>query len=524
MDQRREQALLAEADDARRRGDLRAAMGALGDVVNANPAHAEARHLLARIMAVIDDPGAAVEEMRRAVAAHPDRARWQYDLGDVCARAGLLEEAVEAFRRAEAMDPGEATYPGRIAAISRRLRDNAGAVEAAERALRLDPDQGFALQVMSQEALRAGRVDEAEAYARRIIDSADAPADEVPGWHALGRVLERRERWGEAFDAHMSANRIKLQNAAARDALRSDVVRQFPIFLGHDGPARYRAWGARRYDDSIPAPVILTGFPRSGTTMTEQILAAHPALATGEERDLCLPVLREVGEMVGGIGLRPFLGQLDELSDEQVGRLRAVYRQGLELAVVEELRGRVLVDKHPLRVIDLGLVNRIFPEARVIVMVRDPRDVCLSALFQDFAINPGMVRFLSPELCVEWYAKVMGFWLRLREMLTLDVLVVRYEDLVTDFETWAPRLIEFTGVAWDDRVREFHTGAGRRVVRSASFEAVTEPLNRRAIGRWRRYRDRMAPMLDRLEPFVSAFGYDASDAPPALGDAGPDAT
>ena len=91
--------------------------------------------------------------------------------------------------------------------------------------------------------------------------------------------------------------------------------------------------------------------------MAEQILAAHPAVVTGDELDLCLPLLHDIGEMVGGIGLRPLLDQLDELSEGQLARLRSTYREGLIRGVPDASGALVMVDKHPLRVIDLGLIN-----------------------------------------------------------------------------------------------------------------------------------------------------------------------
>ncbi len=111
------------------------------------------------------------------------------------------------------------------------------------------------------------------------------------------------------------------------------------------------------------------------------------------------------------------------------------------------------------------------------------------------------------RVCGEWYAKVMGFWLRLREMLSIGVLEIRYEDLVGDFDRWGARLVEFAGLEWDDAIGTFHEGARERVVRSASYEAVTERVHTRSVGRWACYADRLAPVLERLAPFVEAFGY-----------------
>ena len=511
MDEQQEYMMLSQADAARQQGDLPTAYKLLARVVEESPSNFEARRGLAVLMSMFGSYDDAIGHMRTVLDSYPGVARWHFDLGQMLEASGRLEEAMGSFARAEELDPSESLYPGRIAMLSRRLRDGAGCREAAERALRLNPHEHRALIALAKEAMRQGDLEEAEGRARTVVEHAEEPIIQATGWHEVGRVLEERGEHDEAFDAHMSANRLKLGMSFSREAMRSKVLMHFPGYLGHgDAPARYKAWGAKRYDDGIPAPVVLAGFPRSGTTLAEQILAAHPGLATCEEHTLCAPVRAEMDTMFGKKAMvRPILELLDGLSDDQVRRLRRLYRDGLVRHVPEGLRERTLVDKHPFRTLDLGLMNRIFPEARVITMIRDPRDVCLSSLFQDFNVNPGVVRLFSLPLCADWYAKVMGFWLKVRPLLSLEVLEVRYEDLVTDFETWARRMVEFAGVEWDERVLRFHAEAGERVVRSTSYEAVTEGVHTRAIGRWKRYAQKLEPIMERLAPFVEAFGYEA---------------
>jgi hypothetical protein len=218
------------------------------------------------------------------------------------------------------------------------------------------------------------------------------------------------------------------------------------------------------------------------------------------------------GLLGSGAEFRPLLDVLDDLTDDQVRSLRATYQGELERFIPAQDRSRTLVDKDPMRILDLGLMNRIFPECRVIFMIRDPRDVCISAFFQDFMVTPLMVRCFSLTMCADWYAKVMGFWQKLKPKLSMEILEVRYEDLVGDFDSWSRRMLEVAGVGWDECVREFYKPASERMIRSASYEAVTEKLNSRSIGRWKRYADRLAPVLEKLEPFVDAFGYEPSEA------------
>ena len=518
-----ENMLLSQAVAAQRRGDLAGAIEILGRVVESNPQHWLVWRGLAGLLFATGYRTRAIEHMEAAVAGLPTDPVWFMELGNMLEADGRFDRALEVFRTAERLSPKDARFPGCQAMLLRRMRDEEGARAACERAIALDPNQHRALLALTQTCLKTGELDRAEASARRLIDHGPDPLTRATAWHLLGRVLEKRGAYAEAFETHLSGNKLKLATPRAGEMLRLGLI-PFAPFVGHgDGPARYRAWGEKRYDDGIPAPIIVTGFPRSGTTMAEQILAAHPRLATCEERPLCMPVREALDGMLGGgVGLRPLLEALDALNDDQVRRLRSIYRAELERGVAEGDRGLVLVDKLPVRVLDLGLMNRIFPEARVIVMIRDPRDVCLSALFQDFAINRFMVRFLTPALCAEFYERMMGFWLKIRGMLSMQVLEVRYEDVVGDFDRWSRRMIECAGVEWDPRVSEFHKPAQERIIRSASFDAVTERVHTRAVGRWRRYETQLAPILGRLEPFVAAFGYEPSSGS-APGPGGPGA-
>lgn len=203
---------------------------------------------------------------------------------------------------------------------------------------------------------------------------------------------------------------------------------------------------------------------------------------------------------------------LDALTPGQVSELRLLYWSEVWKVVGAEAREQAdsirVVDKHPLRILDVGMLNRLFPESKVIVMIRDPRDCCLSAFFQDLGLTPVSARFLRLETLGEVYATIMGFWTSIREHLSLDWIEVRYEDFVSDFESNARRLVEFVGEAWDERVLEFHTKAAKRTINTPSWQAVTQKVNTRAVGKWANYERHLGPLVERVRPFLEAFGYE----------------
>jgi hypothetical protein len=171
-----------------------------------------------------------------------------------------------------------------------------------------------------------------------------------------------------------------------------------------------------------------------------------------------------------------------------------------------EPQGRVFVDKLPLNSIKLPLIARLFPEARVLLAVRDPRDVVLSGFRQRFRINPSMFELLNLEGAAAFYDQVMGLTALYRERFDLPVLVHRYEDLVGDFETAARRVCAFVGVAFSEDMRRFERHGERRAIATPSAGQVVRGLYDGS-GQWRRYAAELAPVLPRLAPWIARFGY-----------------
>ncbi|MFQ5468640.1 MAG: sulfotransferase, partial [Kiloniellaceae bacterium] len=159
--------------------------------------------------------------------------------------------------------------------------------------------------------------------------------------------------------------------------------------------------------------------------------------------------------------------------------------------------------------VDLGLARRLFPDAPVLIALRDPRDACLSCFMQRFQFNDAMANFFALESTAEAYAAVMGLWLQLRDALAPPWREVRYENLVEDFEAEVRGVLDFIGAGWHPEVAAYREKAARQVITTPSYRQVTGAVHGRAAGRWRRYRTELEPILETLAPFVQAFGYPA---------------
>ena len=155
----------------------------------------------------------------------------------------------------------------------------------------------------------------------------------------------------------------------------------------------------------------------------------------------------------------------------------------------------------------LHLWLRVFPDLKVLIALRDPRDVIVSCFFQKQMLNATNANFLSLERTARHFADLMDVWLRLRELGGFDWLESRYEDVVSHLESEGRRVTEFLGLTWHERQANYHEAARKKFVFAPTYNDVTRPVHGRAVGRWQHYAEALAPIEQRLAPYCRAFGY-----------------
>ncbi len=257
----------------------------------------------------------------------------------------------------------------------------------------------------------------------------------------------------------------------------------------------------------IDNPVYIIGFPRSGTTLLDTLLRGHPSIRVAEESDA-------VGVMVNRLSgdSDERLQTLANLQDRDVEGLRKTYFDALARHARPE-DGVMPVDRFALNTVYAGEIHRVFPEARFILMLRHPADCVLSCYMQTFYETPANASFFTLEDSAHLYDRVFGLWQQYTGLLQLNVLQVKYEDLVTDAETTCRQILDFLEMPWHPGILEHErTALDRSLISTASYNQVTRPLYTEAQGRWQRYRAELEPVLPVLEPWIGYFGYKESPA------------
>ena len=265
-------------------------------------------------------------------------------------------------------------------------------------------------------------------------------------------------------------------------------------------------WSTAPFPADQPAPVFLLGFMRTGTTLTQEVLGAHPGVFVADETDLIISVVNELAQLSNGQGSIP--EQLRKLDLDGILHLRAFYWNRARALYGDKIGERLLLDKTTMNTIDLGLINCLFPDAKLVFLLRDPRDVCLSCFMQTMIPTPSTVHLLSWQDTASFYAQVMDWWLTVKPRLTMDFIEFRYEDAVFQFEPAFRKVFDFLGLDWDPAVADFHKNVAGKYIASPSFSQVSQPLYSSSVGRWRHYEAEYAAISGWLQPYLNAFGYE----------------
>ena len=329
--------------------------------------------------------------------------------------------------------------------------------------------------------------------------------------HRLAVVCDKLGRHDEAIAALNQAKELECRHLPVISQLRAQrrEWREWHSGLADFTSVQGREWREQAAARPGPDCAFLLGHPRSGTTLLEQILDAHPRVRSVEETDIFANlVARDLIKEHGELPLAPdFPRFLDQLSSVRLGELRERYLAEMALEAGHPSAGTILLDKNPGLTIVAALIARVAPQARIIVALRDPRDVCLSAFFQANHRNAWSSNWLTLEETVNQYVFTMDLWLQTRDKLAQPWLEVRYEDVISDPVTVGTQVTRFLGLDWHEAQIDPAAHARGKIVRSPTHADVIQPIYQHAAGRWHRYEKHLVPYQETLAPYCRAFGY-----------------
>jgi tetratricopeptide (TPR) repeat protein len=430
--------------------------------------------------------GEAVTLHEQALRLRPDDPELHAAYGETLVLMEAAAPALEHFKRAVSLEPQSADLLVALSWAERALGRFDASKASLRRALELQPEMARPQLYLAQ----TGPVEidgEQEDRLRALLDDAKLdPYERVAAGFALGKRLDSNDRFDDAFAAFAAANALyrSLRASAGDHFDAADFTDQIDSTIG-TFPAqlfdRLAPWG-----DATELPVFVCGMPRSGTSLVEQIAASHSRIFGA-------------GELAEGNQLAERLaahnrGRLD-LADWDRANAAGVAADFIaKLRVLGNGALRV-IDKTPDNVVLLGVLALLFPGARVVLLERDLRDVCLSNFFQYYPVGNLFAFDLADcGIRARETERIAEHWLK---ALPLRIIRVSYEALVADLEGQSRRLIDFLGMPWEPQCLDFHRT--ERMVATMSMWQVRQPIYDRSVGRWRHYEQHLAPMLSALQ-------------------------
>jgi len=360
--------------------------------------------------------------------------------------------------------------------------------------------------VLSRAVLRGRTKDYGEALA--LLDTLEQQAEGGSlGPNELlekGRLLDKIGRYDDAFAAYDEGKR-RLRELSGTVYLDEHAAQLIGRLKAYFTAQRLKIVPRAKPIESGPKPIFIVGFPRSGTTMVEQTLSAHPSISAGDE----LPFVNDITNIMPRMLNSP-LAYPEALADlwmgdqrEGLDNLRDYYLQRVRQLDIVEPGAAWFTDKMPLNETHLGLIGLMFPEAPIVHVLRHPLDILLSVFSNQ--LTHGFYCANAMETIAEHYVRVMDLVEHYRGQMTLKYLPVRYEDIVADQETHIRRILDFVGAPFDERCLNFHEN--RRYARTASYAQVTERLYDTSRYRHRKYLKHLEPVIPILAPTIERLGY-----------------
>lgn len=347
----------------------------------------------------------------------------------------------------------------------------------------------------------------AETLLRSLAGNEQAePEVRAQAWAEIAQLHDRHGEYDTAMQAMLKSKELLLAKEGAVLGHAEKVMNHLRALADSLTPAHFGRWRLQAQELDPKKVAVLTGFPRSGTTLLEQVLDSHSNLVSSDEREAFARDIFPALWLTPQTPL-PTPEALDATPTVRLKSLRERYLSYMEAALNEPIADRVHLDKNPTLTVVLPGLLRLFPEARCLIALRDPRDVVISCFMQYLPLNANSVYFLTLERAAQRYANDLGVWRKLRDKIPAPWLEVRYEDNVADLEREARRALEFLGLTWEPEVLNYRQRLSQKAIASPTYEAVSQPLYTRAIGRWRHYEKYLQGSLPCLQPLIENLGY-----------------
>jgi len=477
--------LVADAQQMEAGGDHAGALAAYLSLIKKYPLAADLYFAAAHAAHSNNRHMDGLRYIRRALELDPNKAHFHALYGMLLTTLSKVDEGLGEAERAMELNPAD-PFGANVRAELLRVEGRSGeAIEMLEARFEGDPTADPRLAFTYGQLLAGvGRASEGIEILKTLSERTDVPRMlRSRACFQLGRLLDKAKRWDEAFEAVRLGSELR---GAIRDPEGEDRRLQ----------GRMELWTRERLAQTphsrvqTELPVFILGMPRSGTTLTEQIIGSHPEAYGAGERPNIIAIGRELfrgSESKGLAAVRQ--GVVDRITRRELRDLQKLDRDA-----------KRITDKLPQNFLHLGLIELIFPTAKIIHCRRDPMDNCLSCYFQDFGGRENQSYSYDLGHLGHYYRNYVTLMEHWKSVTSLPILELQYEEMVGDQEAMSRRVIDFIGLEWDDACLQFHKSE-RKVV-TLSHEQVRQPMYTSSVKRWKHYERHLGALREALGDLV----------------------
>ncbi len=470
------------------------------------PRNAQAHGIMGLILTETNRALAGEYHFRKAIDIAGENARVAVNLANCLKTQGKVEESEAWFTKAVAMEPKNVGALLGWCRLEEARRNIPHAWELLHKAEEAAPQT---IDLSLTRAILYGREKKNEEAVTELSRSqAEGKTQQLSAIALLerGRLYDKMDRYDDAWADYAEGKRLcrEVQGRRYNEQIARDLVERLKRFFTRQ---RMGILPRAHRDIDMPQPVFIIGYPRSGTTMVEQTITAHPKISAGDELVFINDLTHVGSRMLGSpLAYPECLADL-WMGDNQLtlDQFRDYYLQRAEQLGIWEQGASLFTDKMPLNETHLGLIHLVFPESPIIHVRRHPLDTLLSN-FANF-LTHGFHQAFDVKTCASHYVLIDNLVEHYKQQLDLKYLEVRYEDLVEDQEPHVRKMLDFVGVDFDPRTLSFHEN--QRYARTASYAQVTEKLYDSSVYRYRHYRKYLDEAVKILEPSLDRLGYPA---------------
>lgn len=423
-----------------------------------------------------------------------------YQVGLAYERAFSPDLALRCFQHVVRDDPSQHLAWIKIAEWYDRRGFVEEAVAAIDHASDDFPDAALAKSKLYR---REGKTAEAKYLLEQLTTRSDVvDRVRIAAWYELAVVCDAEGHSRLAWDAVVAGKALQHREAARHLKHAQDLAKLEASFVTTVTDRHYRSWADNATHPSI---ALLTGSPRSGTTLMARVLGNHDAIDMADEINAYATYAHK--EMLRGMQGTSAGEVLTSIPKDRIANCQSRYRRWMYGALGREAGEATLLDKNPSTTFLIPAFRRMFPHATIIMAIRDPRDVIVSCFLQQFPLNPVSAMFSRIELAVMRCRAEIEAWMRLRDKLTQPWCEIRYEQLASGNEQDLSNALQALGLAPQNNLLDFQSSLQTSAARSPTYAQLFEPLHTKSIGRWQRYEEQLRPYLAQLEPVCRQLGY-----------------